>query len=152
MTRFNAFKETSVDHSFSLQRNKSHFLEIVALDLLHEMRSDFCLSSEDLLQTLLHWYLRDSNHISHSHYGCQLQIGSMDKDLPLSRQRSLNEPIRDSIEFLHILLGIVMKIYCEIVKVFISLRILFAGNIQDVSYSKLKQRFYLYSRDESPVE
>ncbi len=115
--------------SLSSQRYKSHLLKIITFYLLHEMRSNLHLALQHQLQTLTHRSFSHPNQVTNSHHCSQLKVGSVNEHFPLLENRSFDEPVCKPVEFFDILLRVVVEINIQILKVFGSFSVLFAGYV-----------------------
>jgi len=135
--------------SLSRQWDKGHFFEIVALDLLHEMRSYLQFSIQYQLKALLHRNFRYPYEVAHRNNCSQLQVGSMDKHFSPFCEGIPHEAVGQSVKLFDIFFGVAVEVYREILEILMPFCVLLTCDIQHVGDAQLKQRFNLQSRCES---
>ena len=103
------------------------------------MKSDLHFALQDQLQALLHGSFSYSDQISHANYSCQLHVRGMDEHLSSFHNGPFDEPVGQPVELFDIFFGVVVEIDVEILEIFGSFCVLFAGNIEDMGDAKFEE-------------
>lgn len=87
------------------------------------------------------------NHESWDHGGTDLHGWTMYKHFSTSPNGVFNESVGNTEEFLGVLFSSIPQIDVQISKIMVLLCILFAGHIEDMSYSKVQQMLWFQTSD-----
>ena len=76
----------------------------------------------------------------------------MDEHLSSFHNGAFDEPVGQSVELFDVFFGVVVEVDIEILEIFASFCVLFAGNVENMGDAKFEERPCLQPRGKSSVE
>jgi hypothetical protein len=110
-----------------LDRHKGQLLQVVALQLLVEVRADLHLRHRllDAVHTRLYGQSVHSNQEADCEAHCELQAARVDQHCPALLDALFDIPVGDSEELLYVLFRVVMDVYIAVFEELIPFCVLF---------------------------
>lgn len=123
--------------SLPLNRDKSHFFQIIAFQLFQEMRTQLESIIQHSMQPLLKRYFLHSNKVPQRHHRANLHRRRVYKHLASIFNRISDKPIGQPEILLGILFIVIVQIDVQVLKILVSFGVLFGSHVEDMRNPEL---------------